>query len=338
MKVFVGFSGGIDSSVAYLKAKEIFGGKNEIILITAKLNGYEEERAKQTAKLLGADLIIFDLRKKFKEKVIDYTIDTYLKGKTPNPCAVCNKYIKFGAIVDKLNELSKEYIYITGHYADIKDGFLVRNMYAKNQEQSYFLSLVKNDVLKKTQFLLSNIDKTTVIKENKSLFEEIKSYSSNDLCFIKTNLKNFLLEKVGIKKGKVLNYKGEVIGEHDGYFLFTVGQRKGLGRYGKRVYVKRIIPQENLVIVDDFKNVLTKFLEVKIDNLFLDLKDFLSCPIFFIKTRHSQPLVLAKIEDFNFEKNILKLRLAKKQLISPGQLVTFYYENKVLAGGWVENI
>jgi len=246
-KVFVGMSGGVDSSVAAaLLKKRGFDVTGVFIKVwqpdflppARNLGGgctWKEDRldAMRVAAKLDIPLITIDLGKEYKKDIVDYMVREYKAGKTPNPDVMCNKYIKFGAFFDKAISMGADYV-ATGHYA--RTIFCKGQSFAKlfmgvdkNKDQTYFLWTLTQKQLQKTLFPIGEYEKPKVREMAKKFdLPTAGKKDSQGLCFVgKLDMKDFLKEFIPEKKGDVLNEKGEVVGEHDGAYFFTIGQRHG---------------------------------------------------------------------------------------------------------------
>ena len=264
-RVAVALSGGVDSAVtaAILKEQgfEVFG-------ITAKIFcSTDSERiisnAKSVADKLGIEHFVYDASLEFNNRIIKYFTDTYKKGLTPNPCIMCNKHIKWGTLFEYVtNELNAD-MFATGHYANIvNDGGVYKLHPAKDEQkdQLYFLFLLNQAHLAKTLFPLSKLRKDNVRKLAEKYNLPVKSAKeSQDICFIKPPMttKKYLNSILPNQKGAFVEKKtGKVLGSHDGFWQYTVGQRKGIGLAAEEAfYVLGVDPASNTVFVG-FKNEL----------------------------------------------------------------------------------
>ena len=267
----VALSGGIDSSVAALLLKQ--KGYN-VIGITAKMTNSIEselvlENAEAVAKKLEIPFYPVDLVQIFQEKVIDYFENSYKNGETPNPCIMCNKYVKWGDLFKyAIENLGAEYI-ATGHYANIKQENNIYKLYPASDEhkdQLYFLFSLSQNQLSRTLFPLSCLKKEEVKKI--AFSNDLPSKSSKesqDICFIKApvTVKKYLNNILAPKKGDFVDVKtGKKLGEHNGFWQFTIGQRKGIGLAAPQaLYVTGIDALHNTVYVgfkeDLFSETLT---------------------------------------------------------------------------------
>jgi tRNA-specific 2-thiouridylase len=268
--VAVALSGGVDSLVSgYLlkqKYKNVFG----IHFRT----GYEKDPVDLSLleKQLGFDVKLIDLSDVFEKKVIQYFIETYLEGKTPNPCVICNKTIKFGELLKHAQNLGANFL-ATGHYATIVNpiSFPDKNIthsYLKKgkdplKDQSYFLSMLSEDQLEKIIFPLAGMIKKDVKKFAKSKnIEPFHPSESQDICFIHdNNFSQFILEKIksAPKHGDIVDMEGKKVGEHKGLHKYTIGQRRGINcPASEPFYVKNIDIKNNILHVCFKKDLACK--------------------------------------------------------------------------------
>ncbi len=232
-KVYVGMSGGVDSSVsAALLQKAGYDVTGVFIKVWQPdwINcTWKEDRldAMRVAAKLSIPFVTLDLEKEYKEEVVDYMVNEYKLGRTPNPDVMCNRYVKFGGFFDWAMKQGADYV-ATGHYAQSIDGKLVAGN-DKNKDQTYFLWTLRKDQIERTLFPVGNIEKPEVRKlARKFALPNAEKKDSQGLCFIgKIDIKEFLSHYIESKNGNVLNKNGEVIGEHDGAFFFTIGERHG---------------------------------------------------------------------------------------------------------------
>ena len=244
MKALIGMSGGVDSSVAvHLTMQTGF----DCIGGTMLLHDSTPEAALDAAAVaerMGIPFRVFDLSSLFREKVMDAFVSCYEQGLTPNPCVVCNRYLKFGAFLDIAREMGCDYV-VTGHYARIeeRDGrFLLKKAADEAKDQTYFLYTLTQEQLKHTLFPLGSLTKTEAraIAEALGLLNA-KKRDSQDICFIPDGEYMAFMERHTNKTyegGNYLDLQGNVVGQHRGAVAYTLGQRKGLGlAMGAPVYV-----------------------------------------------------------------------------------------------------
>ncbi|MFH1752822.1 MAG: tRNA 2-thiouridine(34) synthase MnmA, partial [Candidatus Omnitrophota bacterium] len=284
-RVVVAMSGVVDSSFAacLLKKKGY-----EVIGISMKLWPKEDcgfhqptsccsleaiADARLVAEKLDIPFYVIDLHKEFKTGVIDYFIDEYLRGRTPNPCILCNEKIKFGALMRKAEELDSRYV-ATGHYAAVgydraRNSYILKEGRDKRKDQTYVLFSLTQEQLLKTLFPLSNLKKKEV-RRLASRFG-IPTYNkaeSQDICFVQDNYVAYLsnMRKESIKPGPIVNEAGEVLGTHRGIPFYTIGQREGLGiAYKYALYVLKIDAEKNTLIVGPKENRYSK--EISVNSL-----------------------------------------------------------------------
>ena len=258
-KVAVALSGGVDSSVTAFLLKQ---AGHEVVGITANTTNSEDARqvvknAKVVAEKLDIPFCEFDATKIFQEKVVKYFEDSYKSGETPNPCIMCNKYMKWGTLFDyATQELGVDFV-ATGHYANIKEENGFYKLYPASDEhkdQLYFLFLLGQDRLKKTLFPLSTYKKDEVRKI--AFDNDLPSKSSKesqDICFIKAPMttKKYLNNLFEPKDGLFLeDGTNKVLGKHTGFWQYTIGQRKGIGLAApEALYVTKINAEKNIVYV-----------------------------------------------------------------------------------------
>lgn len=335
-KIYVLMSGGVDSSVsAFLLLQQGFN----ITGVTLKLFDSKSSEnaiadAKKVCEVLNIEHTVLDLKSEFKNKVIDYFINEYCSGRTPNPCVVCNKDIKFGMAIEKLNA---KHI-ATGHYSKVVK---INGRYSvektKNlKDQSYCFCMLNQSQLEKIVTPVHEFqkDKIRQIAKDNNIPVWCKK-DSQDICFIKTTYRDFLC-KNGIKSnpGEFIDEEGNILGYHTGIFNYTVGQRKGLNISSEsRLYVKKIDFSSNKIILSK-KNAIKK---IKIENLnfVLFTKENLPSSL-MVCVRYSNSAVNAKIEilenhavlDFDFP--IFN--------VCPGQFAVCYYENFIALSGVISEI
>lgn len=337
MRIALALSGGIDSAIcAYILKKEGY----EVIGLTFELFDSQKEtvdKAKQIASFLNISHYILDLKEFFEKEIISYFVNSYAKGVTPNPCAWCNKKIKFGKVLEIAIKTFKIEKFATGHYVEkenYKGKMLLKKAKDVNKDQSYFLSLIDAEVIPSLLFPLGNLTKSEVKALGKKIFNFLDYKDSQDICFLKNkSLKEFLSKYLPKKEGLVF-YQDKVVGTHPGIQWFTVGQRKGLGlALGKPLYIVKLCAKENKIILGEEKELFSEGLILENLNLHLPLELWTNP---YAKIRYKTPLIKVKdIIKINEEKGEYKILFETPvKGVTPGQICAFY-ENEFLLGGGV---
>ena len=263
-------SGGVDSSVTAMLLKE---AGFEVIGVTMRLFGdaqqKAEEQAAAVAQKLGIEHRVVDLSTEFQSGVVDYFCEEYRRGATPNPCVVCNRLIKFGALFKFADELGAPYL-ATGHYARIEatpTGFRLIKANDTAKDQSYFLYGLSQRQLCRVFFPLGGMNKTETRRLAAQASLPVFSGESQDICFLQgDDYRSFLKSRVEFAPGDIVDEEDKVIGRHRGLGQYTIGQRHGIGiASNKPLYVTDIDSSQNRLIVGDEKTLLR--LRVRIDNL-----------------------------------------------------------------------
>jgi len=358
-KVFVGLSGGVDSSVS---AALLIEQGYDVVGVFIKVwqpdflpCSWKQERidATRVAARLGIPFISLDLAEEYKKSVADYMIKEYKRGQTPNPDVMCNQTIKFGAFFEWARARGADFV-ATGHYA--RNVFNKKNnlyeLHVGNdteKDQSYFLWTLKQKQLKHILFPIGDYKKTQVrvLAKKFKLFTSDKK-DSQGLCFVgKLNMKDFLKNFLPEKRGEVLNEKGEKIGYHDGACFYTIGQRHGF-------IIEKKTPKDTPYYVVD-KNIKKNTLsvshknkqhialekkEIKLQNInwisgnISSLDTFLDIPL-MTRIRYRQPLQQCVIKQYFNEKKVV---FNKPQIVVSGQSAVFYQNSLCLGGGVVKGL
>ncbi|MBC8199881.1 MAG: tRNA 2-thiouridine(34) synthase MnmA [Desulfobacterales bacterium] len=337
----IAISGGIDSLVAaYLLKKQ--GRKVIGIHFTT---GYEPEPEpvniiSHIADNLNIKIEILDCRKEFKQKVVDYFIQSYLTGQTPNPCIVCNLLIKFGTVLEFARRLGASCL-ATGHYAQTtkdKHGrfHLLKGVDLK-KDQSYFLAFMSQEQLAHACFPLGMMTKTEVIKLAKEHeLDHFIKQESQDICFIKgKTYGDFIaLQKSLIPQpGLIEDIDGNIIGKHKGLHLFTIGQRRGIDLPASEpYYVVRIDRKQNRLVVGFKDSLITS--ECRVAGINWIDKEPTSSVKVYTRLRYRHKPALSTLFPDSGNKAIVRFE-SPQSAITPGQGAVFYNGNKVLGGGWI---
>lgn len=355
-RVLVGMSGGVDSSVAAgLLVEQGFN----VIGITIKTYKYEDvggnvgndssccsldgiNDARRVALGLGIPHYTVDFTETFKSQIIDYFVEDYLQGNTPNPCVKCNRQIKWAEMLRKADNLGAEYI-ATGHYASIRydestGRRWIRRSPDASKDQSYMLWGVRQEHLARTIFPLAGYTKPQSRADAERLSLDISSKpESYEICFIPDNdYRRFLRDArpdidTRIGKGDFI-LDGKPIGTHDGYPFYTIGQRKGLGiAHSEPLYVLNVLPSSNTIELGTEDKLSASYLVAKEVNLqkYLDLRDARE---FMVKIRYKDEGAVASCH--TDEHGHLHVRFNEpRKAIAPGQSVVMYEGDDVVGGG-----
>jgi len=346
----IAVSGGIDSLMAAHLLKEkgynvigvhfITGYENQLSDNGQSAHLLESHKIFSIAKQLGIDIKILDCSIEFKENVVDYFIQTYQAGQTPNPCIVCNPLIKFGTVFNFARKLGASTL-ATGHYAvlkkDSKNTYHLHRGIDSKKDQSYFLARLTQQQLAGACFPLGHMKKSDVIQlASKKGFKPVKKTESQDVCFIKgKNYGDFLARQQGFepKPGLIKDVDGNILGKHKGLHLFTVGQRRGINcPASEPYYVIQMDTRKNLLTVGFKKNLLTSQCKVE-DINWIQEKPNQSINV-HTRVRYRHTAVASRLTPVD-EKTAM-VRFEKPQAaITPGQCAVFYNKDEVLGGGWI---
>lgn len=354
MKILVAMSGGVDSTVtAYTLLQQGHEVEGCYMKLHGKPNYHEANIAKveKAAQFLGIKHHILDLQDDFKERVYMPFVASYKAGKTPNPCAWCNRFIKLGKLLEFAKSLNCEKL-ATGHYARVENG-LLKTAFDETKDQSYFLASADKSALSYLIFPLGE-KKKEAVKAFAASIKELESFAtqkeSAEICFVENTyievLQQFMPTNI---KGSVLDSSGKIIGKHDGYMHYTIGKRRGFEVRGAHEphFVLKIKPQSNEIVVGLKDELKVSEFELEKINLLVD-KTFLS------ENKLLQNSLNA--ENFSFKCEV-KIRYrskstacvvqvlpnlsAKITLLEPvyalasGQMAVFYDKDTVLASGFI---
>ena len=354
-KILVAMSGGVDSSVT---AAMMVDAGYDVIGITMRLGApdtieVEPERpnccslegiedARRVATQLGIPFYGVNYEDIFREQIIDYFVAEYLVGRTPSPCMVCNRELKFGKLLDLAKTLECDAI-ATGHYARIEQHpetgrFLLRKSLDVSKDQSYFLAGLTQEQLRCAMMPLGEYTKTEVRDlARKYQLRTAEKVESQELCFVAdTNYRRFLQDRIPekIESGDIIDKDGKILGKHQGVPFYTVGQRRGLGiAVGKPLYVTQLNASDNTVVVGEPDDLLEDTMHVERINLISIEK--LTEPIrALVKIRSRDDGGLATISSISDTEAIVQFD-EPRRAITPGQATVFYDGEYVIGGGWI---
>lgn len=342
MKIAVGLSGGVDSSVtAYLlkeQGHEVVGVRMN--LFPAGENSDEDDAGK-VAEHLGIPFKTISMEEEYHEHVIRYMKMEYLSGRTPNPCIVCNRYVKFGLFLDKVFESGQDFdMFATGHYAIIdKDGETGRYSLKKgshtDKDQAYFLSILTQEQLSKILFPLGKMDKKQVkqIAADAGLFTAQKR-ESQDLC--SGDYRKYISDEES-SEGYFVDRDGNILGKHKGIENYTIGQRRGLGLSspGEPYYVIGLDGKTGNVVIGYNSDLLSSSMVVGEINWGAIINPPLPLDV-QVKIRYRDNGVKARIKEKVGAGRYLVEFSEERRAVTPGQLAVFYNGETVLGAAFIE--
>jgi len=352
-RVIVAMSGGVDSSVCAHLLKE---RGYEVMGVTIKTWANSECRdekskgccslrdiddARSVARKLDIPYYVMDLAADFKEKIIDYFVDEYLLGRTPNPCIECNRHIKFGILLDKARELDASFV-ATGHYArkgfdELEGRFYVEEAADLSKDQSYVLFGLSQEQLSSILFPVGELQKNQIRGLARKLGLRVHDKAdSQEICFIRDNYTRFVREYAPDRlkgPGDLALSTGEVAGRHNGAHEYTVGQRKRIRVTNPSpYYVTRIDAEKNLVVIGKEDELFSAKMTVHKVNWILRPR----LGEVSVKIRYLHAKAPATIVDMNDQEVRIRFKSPQKA-IAPGQAAVFYEGSRVLGGGWIKN-
>ncbi len=353
-RVLVAMSGGIDSTVTAMMLHE---EGYEVIGITMKTWDYANSGsskketgccsldsindARQVAVTMGFHHFIIDIREEFGDYVIDNFVDEYLAGRTPNPCVLCNTHIKWNALLKRADALDCEFI-ATGHYAiinELEGRKYISRAVDRQKDQSYVLWGLSQECLQRSRFPLGPFTKPEVrqMAAERGYLELAKKAESYEICFVPDNdYRGFLKHRVEglaerVAGGDFVNSRGEVLGRHQGYPFYTVGQRKGLGMaFGQPMYVTEIRPETNTVVLGPVDELVRNGMTVGQINAmkYAAIPEGLEA---VTKIRYKDSGTLSRLHNRNGQVEVEFLANVKG--VAPGQSAVFYEGEDVVGGG-----
>ena len=346
-KVLLGMSGGVDSSAALLMLQE--KGFEVIGLTfvqdnTCSKSQQAAEDAALVAKRFNIEHHILDVANEFRGSVIQSFIDEYLRGRTPNPCAFCNRNMKFKVLLDFANKANINFI-ATGHYANIRfdenyKRYVIHKAKDEKKDQTYFLWGLTQEQLSRIIFPLGNLLKTEIREYATEHNIPVQNKpDSQEICFIPDNdYRKFLVDNVEtkIEKPGDFMFRGQKKGRHNGFPFYTVGQRKGLGlSHSEPLFVKSIDPENNIINLETIDNIADS--RIRASNInFIDESIIQADSEFIAKIRYRDPGTPAKCE-IKDGKLFVEF-LSPKNSIALGQSLVIYKDDDLLGGGVIDSI
>lgn len=354
-------SGGVDSSVTAVMLHE---QGYEVIGLTMKTWDYASSGsssketgccsldsindARALAVSFGFPHYILDIRNEFGDFVIDNFVEEYLAGRTPNPCVLCNTHIKWEALLKRANMLDCEFI-ATGHYANIRKSdetgrYVVSKGLDTHKDQSYVLWGVSQQNLSRTMLPLGSFRKSEIraMALEMGQAELAQKSESYEICFVPDNdYRAFLRHRVDgleekVKGGNFVLSDGTVVGRHEGYPFYTIGQRKGLGiALGEPIFVKEIVPETNTVVLGKKEELDRR--QALVRNVNLVKYASLNGPTEAVtKIRYKDAGTLSTIEQLNDDSNMMKIDFHHAVAgVAPGQSAVFYENDDLIGGGFI---
>lgn len=357
-RVFVGMSGGVDSSVAALLLQEAGFDVTGVFIQGwypdfLECNWKDERRdAMRVAAKLSIPFLTINAEDAYKKEVIDYMVREYSLGRTPNPDVMCNRHVKFGVFFDEAMRQGADYI-ATGHYARVEraspeSDVVLKSGVDNDKDQTYFLWNVPKDAFSKSLFPIGGLEKSKVrdiARKNELITADKKD--SQGVCFLgKVSMKDFLKHSIRTERGDVLDLLGDVIGYHEGALLYTLGERKGFTITKKgtddapRYVVSKDIIKNTLTVSEKSDTTLRSRAahEVKIANTNWISREPEEGEILMARFRHRQPLRLVRVskrrEEEGGKENVWRVVFAEaEEAVSPGQSLVLYTEDICLGGG-----
>lgn len=336
-KVVIGMSGGVDSSVAAILLQN--EGYEVIGITFVFTEDFDAKDAINVCDKIGIEHHIIDYRKEFKEKVIDSFLSDYKKGITPNPCVMCNRYVKLNFLYEQMIKYNCDYM-ATGHYAKVIDGKLYKSA-DENKDQTYFLCEMTKEELSHIIFPLEGIDKEMVrkIAKENNLNNALKK-DSTDVCFINNNFKEYITNNIKDNRGDVIDVStNKKVGCHNGLFRYTIGQRRGLniGGNSDRMFVVGKDLDKNILYVivgSETDYLISTSCVLEKTNWFSDEKNYDGLTA---KFRYRQKELPVDIEFLEGDKILVKYKDGIKS-VTPGQVCAIYNGDRCLGGGVIKEV
>jgi len=335
-KILVGLSGGIDSTYV---CKYLSEQGHEVVGAFLKFHEYADMRdAEAVAKKLGIPFVTADYTKLFDDVVKKNFVDEYTSGRTPNPCVICNREVKFRALIEQADKYGCQ-LAATGHYANIvceNGNYLLKCGADMRKDQSYVLWNLKREMLPRLVMPMGTFEKEAVKKE---LFEggilPESTEESQEICFIPDNDYISWLENIKGKfpEGDFVDADGKVIGTHSGIIRYTIGQRKRLGAFGRPAFVSAINADNNTITIGFGDEIMQD--KIKVESLnFVSCEPFEGEGEFMVKPRYKAPPTLAHVK---IQNGMAHVEFASPvRAPAPGQSAVFYKDDVLMFGGLIK--
>ncbi len=343
-KAFVAVSGGVDSAIAAVTLKQAGFDCTAVYMKLYDQPAHKSEDAEKVAKHLDIPFEVLDLTGQFKN-VIGYFCSEYKQARTPNPCVFCNRFIKFGKLLEYAKSKGVDFI-ATGHYAQVieeENGFGLYAAANTAKDQSYALAMINRSVLENVLFPLGRLDKSQTRKMAESFGLEVSNKpDSQEICFIPDNDYAAKLESLCpelARQGNIVDSKGKILGTHNGIHRFTIGQRRGLRvAMGVPYYVTKLNAFKNTVTLGPDDELLHKGLTADGANWLIDEPSEAFAALIKIRYNHKPVSGYAMPQ-----KDIVEVSFNQPiRAITPGQAVVFYLKNekglKVAGGAWIKEV
>jgi tRNA-specific 2-thiouridylase len=302
--------------------------------------------AKIAADKLGIPHYVCDFRQEFQDQIIRYFCQEYTAGRTPNPCVFCNPQIKFGLLFEKVKEFGA-HLMATGHYVKVDydestQRYLLRSATTSAKDQSYFLYRLTQEQLARSLFPLASMTKEMIRHKARALnLEHVAAKAeSQENCFVggqsyQQFLEEYLTPEMK-KPGPIVDTTGKVLGQHQGIYLYTIGQRRGLGiALGTPKYVAAIQPEKNTIVIGEDADLFTQEFFVR-DLNFIAI-DRLTAPMQVeVKIRYRNPATPARIIPGNHHDEVKVILKTPQRAVTPGQSAVFYQDDIVVGGGIIQ--